>query len=60
VCNLVIGARNEKQLRENLEAVGWNLTKDQVARLDEVTEKMPVYPYWHQRGFAERIPRVVP
>lgn len=59
VCNLVVGARNEKQLLENLGAVGWNLTKEQVARLDAATDKMPVYPYWHQRGFPERIPRVV-
>lgn len=59
VCNLVVGARNEKQLLENLGAVGWNLTKEQVACLDAATDKMPVYPYWHQRGFPERIPRVV-
>lgn len=59
VCNLVIGARNEKQLKENLGAVGWNLTKEQVKRLDEVSEKVPVYPYWHQRGFPKRIKRVV-
>jgi len=59
VCNLVIGARNEKQLKENLEAVGWNLSKEQVARLDKVTEKTPVYPYWHQRNFGDLIPRAV-
>lgn len=56
VANIVFGARNEQQLRDNLGAVGWNLTKDQIARLDAASAKEPVYPYWHQRGFPERIP----
>ncbi|WP_243041205.1 aldo/keto reductase [Dyella sedimenti] len=56
VSTVVIGARNEEQLRQNLGAVGWNLTKEQVARLDKASEVTPVYPYWHQRGFAERNP----
>src|SRR6202035_2382325 len=34
VANIIIGARNEEQLRQNLGAVGWNLTKEQVAALD--------------------------
>lgn len=51
VCNVVIGARNEQQLIENLGAVGWNLTTEQVKRLDQVSEKAPIYPYWHQRNF---------
>ncbi len=59
VCNIVIGARNETQLKENLGAVGWNLTKDQVKRLDAASEKVPVYPYWHQRGFPQLIKRAV-
>lgn len=49
VSNIVIGARNEEQLKQNLEAVGWNLTTDQVKRLDEASQLEPVYPYWHQR-----------
>jgi aryl-alcohol dehydrogenase-like predicted oxidoreductase len=56
VSTLVIGARNEDQLRQNLDAVGWNLTSDQVARLDAASAVTPIYPYWHQRGFAERNP----
>ena len=51
VTNLVIGARNEEQLRQNLGAVGWNLTPAQVARLDAVSATPPIYPYWHQRQF---------
>lgn len=53
VSTVVIGARNEEQLRQNLGAVGWNLTPAQVAKLDAASEVTPAYPYWHQRGFAE-------
>ncbi|HEU4689696.1 MAG TPA: aldo/keto reductase, partial [Vicinamibacterales bacterium] len=56
VANIIIGARNEEQLRQNLDAVGWNLTKEQVAALDAASETTLPYPYWHQRGFIERNP----
>jgi aryl-alcohol dehydrogenase-like predicted oxidoreductase len=56
VASVIIGARDEEQLRQNLGAVGWALTPEQVARLDEASAVTPVYPYWHQRGFAERNP----
>jgi len=56
VANVVIGARNEEQLKQNLGAVGWCLTDDQMARLDIVSEQTPIYPYWHQRQFVERNP----
>lgn len=56
VSTVVIGARNEEQLTQNLGAVGWNLTKDQIAKLDAASDVAPVYPYWHQRGFQERNP----
>ncbi|PMS14772.1 aldo/keto reductase [Trinickia dabaoshanensis] len=59
VSTVLIGARNEEQLRQNLGAVGWNLTAEQVARLDEASKVRPVYPYWHQEGFAERNPSPV-
>lgn len=59
VANIVIGARNEEQLRQNLGAVGWNLTPAQVAKLDKVSAKDPVYPYWHQRGFPQLNPSPV-
>ncbi|HVM66399.1 MAG TPA: aldo/keto reductase, partial [Acidimicrobiales bacterium] len=51
VSTVIIGARNEEQLRQNLGAVGWNLTKEQVAKLDAASEAPLAYPYWHQRGF---------
>jgi aryl-alcohol dehydrogenase-like predicted oxidoreductase len=56
VANIIIGARNEEQLKQNLGAVGWNLTKEQVAALDAASEQPKTYPYWHQAGFAERNP----
>lgn len=59
VSSVLIGARNEEQLRQNLGAVGWNLTPEQVAKLDEASKLRPVYPYWHQEGFAERNPSPV-
>jgi aryl-alcohol dehydrogenase-like predicted oxidoreductase len=49
VANLVIGARNEEQLKQNLAAVGWNLTTEQVKKLDAASDVDPIYPYWHQR-----------
>jgi aryl-alcohol dehydrogenase-like predicted oxidoreductase len=51
VSSVIIGARNEEQLRQNLGAVGWNLTADQVARLDAASKVTRPYPYWHQDGF---------
>jgi aryl-alcohol dehydrogenase-like predicted oxidoreductase len=57
VSTVIIGARNEEQLRQNLGAVGWKLTAAQVAALDAASAPVPAYPYWHQRGtFPERNP----
>ncbi|SEM73230.1 Predicted oxidoreductase [Stigmatella aurantiaca] len=60
VANVIIGARNEEQLRQNLGAVGWNLTAAQVAKLDAASATVPAYPYWHQRQFTERNPLPIP
>lgn len=46
VSNIVIGARNEEQLLENLGAVDWKLSAEQIARLDQVTAQSPRYPHW--------------
>ncbi|WP_322014767.1 aldo/keto reductase [Paraburkholderia sp. J12] len=59
VSTVLIGARDEAQLRQNLGAVGWNLTSEQVAKLDAASAVRPAYPYWHQEGFAERNPSPV-
>jgi aryl-alcohol dehydrogenase-like predicted oxidoreductase len=52
VASIIIGARNEQQLTENLGAFGWNLTPAQIAALDEASDVLPAYPVWHQRDFA--------
>jgi len=49
VSSIIIGARTEQQLRQNIEATGWNLTTDQVKILDAASEVPTIYPYWHQR-----------
>lgn len=57
VANVVIGARNEEQLKQNLGAVGWQLSPEEVQRLDAASHREPVYPYWHQKGFDSRNPK---
>ncbi len=52
----MIGARNEQQLKDNLGAIGWNLTPEQVKVLDHASAVTPPYPYWHQKQFKERNP----
>jgi len=59
VTSVIIGARNEEQLRQNLGSVGWELTPDQVARLDAASTATPPYPhfpYYRQEGFARLNP----
>jgi aryl-alcohol dehydrogenase-like predicted oxidoreductase len=61
VSTVLIGARNEQQLRQNLDAIGWNLSPEQVAKLDvasAVTPPYPYYPYWNGQ-FTERNPPAV-
>jgi aryl-alcohol dehydrogenase-like predicted oxidoreductase len=61
VSTVLIGARNEEQLRDNLGAIGWQLSAEQVALLDaasEVTSPYPYYPYWNGQ-IAERNPAPV-
>ncbi len=56
VANVIIGARNEEQLRQNLGALDWSLTSEQMKLLDAASAKPAPYPYWHQQKFAERNP----
>jgi aryl-alcohol dehydrogenase-like predicted oxidoreductase len=58
VSTVVIGARNEEQLRQNLDAVGWSLTPQQMKKLDDASNVTPIYPYWHQRQFEPNPPPV--
>ena len=62
VSSVIIGARNEQQLRDNLGAVGWKLTAEQVARLDAASERTAPYPYFpdrRQEAFARLNPPAV-
>ncbi len=54
ISSVIVGARNGEQLRQNLGAEGWNLTKEHVAALDKASEQPAAYPYWHQRKFFAR------
>ncbi|MDQ2832866.1 MAG: aldo/keto reductase [Acidobacteriota bacterium] len=56
ISTLIIGARNEAQLKSNLGAVGWKLTPEQMVKLDEASRVPLTYPYWHQAQFGERNP----
>jgi aryl-alcohol dehydrogenase-like predicted oxidoreductase len=56
VSTIVIGARNEEQLKQNIAAEGWKLTPEQVAKLDEASAPPLPYPYWRQRQFVDRNP----
>ena len=56
VASVIIGARNEQQLRDNLAAASFTLTPEQVATLDEASAPPVAYPYWHQRQFQIRNP----
>jgi aryl-alcohol dehydrogenase-like predicted oxidoreductase len=56
VANIIIGARNEEQLKQNLGALDWKLTTEQIAKLDAASVRTPPYPYWHQANFGERNP----
>ena len=49
VTSVLVGARREEQLVDNLKAASWTMTPEEVQRLDEVSAVPPVYPYWHQQ-----------
>ena len=59
ISTIIVGARNEEQLRQNLGAIGWKLTPAQIATLDAASTVAPAYPYWHQRRFPELNPAPV-
>ena len=50
ISSVIVGARDEQQLIENIGAVGWKLTPEQTAKLDAASDVTPAYPVWHQRG----------
>jgi aryl-alcohol dehydrogenase-like predicted oxidoreductase len=59
VDTVILGARNEEQLRDNLASAAWDLTAEEMARLDEASAVPDPYPFWHQQKWAgARNPRV--
>ena len=56
VASIILGARNEEQLKQNLAAFGWKLTPSQTATLDAASAAQRIYPYWHQVQFKELNP----
>ena len=64
VSSVIIGARDESQLRDNLGAVGWQLDTDQIARLDATSSRSsreapyPYFPYFRQEGFTRLNPPI--
>ena len=59
VNNIVVGARDADQLKQNLGAIGWHLSAEQMEKLDKISSRTPAYPYWHQMGFEDRNPKPV-
>ena len=56
VSSVIIGARNEEQLRANLVAASFQLTASQMETLDRASQTRAIYPYWHQHQFQDRNP----
>jgi aryl-alcohol dehydrogenase-like predicted oxidoreductase len=56
VSTIIVGARTEDQLRQNLGCIGWKLDAGHVRKLDAASAQSLPYPYWHQSGFKERNP----
>jgi aryl-alcohol dehydrogenase-like predicted oxidoreductase len=54
VSSVIVGARNEEQLKENLGAVGWSLTEEEVRQLEKESDLPEPYPYWHQHSWGEK------
>ena len=49
---MIVGARTDEQLADNLAAAALELSDDETARLEEVSRPLLIYPYWHQRKTA--------
>ena len=58
ISNIIVGARNAEQLKQNLGAIGWKLTDEEVARLDAVSAAPIPYPNWHQNGFPQLLKKL--
>jgi len=52
VTSVLIGARDEAQLKDNLAATTWKLTAEEMSRLNAASRPVRPYPYWVQKDFA--------
>jgi len=52
--SVIIGARNEKQLIENIATTGWKLTENEMKKLDKVSEPPRIYPHWYFDVFKKK------
>ncbi len=52
VASIVVGARTDEQLADNLRAAELTLTDEEIRRLEEISRPPLIYPYWHQRASA--------
>ena len=52
VASVIVGARTDDQLADNLAAANLELTAEEIARLDEVSQPPLIYPHWHQAKTA--------
>jgi diketogulonate reductase-like aldo/keto reductase len=56
IASVIVGARTDEQLADNLGAAGLRLSDDEQARLDDVSAPPLLYPYWHQaKNAADRL-----
>ena len=52
VSSVIVGARTEAQLEDNLQAAALVLEPDEIAALEAVSRPPLLYPYWHQKATA--------
>lgn len=53
VASVIMGARDEEQLKENLGALGWILDSEHNTLLEDASAVQAPYPHWHQRGYFQ-------
>ena len=46
VTSVIIGVRNKEQLTDNLKTMDWEMTAEEITRLDKLSNPPKVYPYW--------------
>jgi aryl-alcohol dehydrogenase-like predicted oxidoreductase len=47
ITSVIIGARNEKQLLDNIGTSSWELNQEEMQQLDEISAPARIYPYWY-------------